>query len=1446
MQPAPDTFDRSAPPQRAATADDADMIPVQDRAGAIAGLDDGRFEEGASRHRDEYLAALHEAGLGLLSRMDLDAVLRDIVVRACALLGTPQGYLSLVGPDDAMLRAAIMVGVSPDDVSRPYGRGQGVAGTIWQTAAPLLVNDYQAWPGRLRGGERERAGAVVGVPLITDGEVRGVLGCVHTDPDKRFDRRDVELLARFGQLAAIALDNARAHRALRDELDARVVAERAVRESEERYRLLVDQSPEAILIHCEGRYVSANPAAVHLLGGEHADDIVGHVVDNFVEPEDRALVQERIHLNCEERKPAPRVEVRRRRLDGAVRVTETFGIPTVHAGKPAALVIYRDITAQKRAEEGARRSEQFLRSAIDALSAHIAVLDESGAIVAVNAAWRQFGAENGLSMPDYGLGANYLDACAGAGADDRIAREFLAGIRSVLTGARDRYEMAYPCHSPTEERWFDVRATRFPGDGPTRVVVAHEDITERKGAEEALRAAETRYRSLVEQIPAIVYLADATRGALLYTSPQRETMLGYTPAEWAAESRVWEKVIHPDDLERVRAADAEAIATGGRELVEYRYIAKDGRIVWVRDESWLIGDGDGGPRHWQGVVVDITERKRAEEASRESEERFRAQYQGNPVATYTWRRAGDDWVFVDYNRAADAMTGGQVGTRLGRRASELYRDQPEIRQALAQCDAEQHIIRLALPWTFAGTGERRELIDSFVPVSPDLIVLYAEDITERKRAEEALRESEERFRAAFDHAAVGISQVTPDGKWLHVNQRLCDLVGYTREELVGHTFPEITHPDDLAVDLAQTRRLLAGEMRTFAMEKRYIHKDGTPIWVNITVSLVRTPAGAPDYFVSVIEGIAERKRAEEALRRSEASLAAAQRIAHLGSWEWEIPSGALHWSDEIYRIVDRVPGAITPTIDGFMAAIHPDDRERVVAAVRACVAGTPLALEIRALRPDGTVRVLAARGEVERDAVGVPVRVRGTALDVTERKRAEEELRRHAYDDPLTGLPNRHAFTELLAAAARRADAPPGQMFAVAFLDLDRFKSVNDSLGHHRGDRLLALVAERFRKCAGPGVTVARFGGDEFALLLEGIGDADQVIAVAERVHAALRAPFRLGGLELRTTASVGIAIGGPAAKVGDLLRDADTAMYRAKAGGAGRTAVFDAGMRAAVTRRLTLEAGMQRALERGEFRLAYQPIVALATGAITGFEALVRWEHLHLGLLMPSEFIPVAEEAGLIVPLGAWILSEACRQLGAWRRETPSGEALTVAVNLSARQIAQPGLVEHVERVLAEMDLPPASLHLEITEGVLVADTEAAHATLARLRGLGVGVHLDDFGMEYSSLDYLRRFPIDAIKVDQSFVRGLLASERDRAVVQAIVTLAHSLGLQVTAEGIETFEQKARLEKLGCDRGQGYFFAQPVSADEARALLTPGAIAGEARRAPIVPQTLPTGTIRR
>ncbi len=434
-------------------------------------------------------------------------------------------------------------------------------------------------------------------------------------------------------------------------------------------------------------------------------------------------------------------------------------------------------------------------------------------------------------------------------------------------------------------------------------------------------------------------------------------------------------------------------------------------------------------------------------------------------------------------------------------------------------------------------------------------------------------------------------------------------------------------------------------------------------------------------------------RLYRAARESAAGLAAAQRIAHLGSWEVEIATGVVSWSDEQYGLFGLIPGEVTATLARFLAAIHPDDRARYVAASEANLASGVRAyspVEFRILRPDGTVRMLVSQGEVVRDAAGRSVRVVGTDMDITERKRAEEDLHRNAYHDLLTGLPNRHAFAEHLSAAPRPDDAADAGRFAVLFLDLDRFKNVNDSLGHHRGDELLAQVAARLRECLGLEVIVSRFGGDEFAILLEGIADSDDAVAAAERVHACLHAPVRLRGLEMRITASIGIAIGDRRRDADQLLRDADIAMYRAKARGRGRTALFDAGMRAAVTQQLMLETDLQRAVEREEFRLVYQPIVALATGQVVGFESLARWEHPRMGLLTPDEFIPTAEETGVIVPLGEWVLRAACAQLAAWRARDPAAGSLTMGVNLSGQQISEPGFVGQVERILAETDIPP------------------------------------------------------------------------------------------------------------------------------------------------------------
>jgi diguanylate cyclase (GGDEF)-like protein len=482
-----------------------------------------------------------------------------------------------------------------------------------------------------------------------------------------------------------------------------------------------------------------------------------------------------------------------------------------------------------------------------------------------------------------------------------------------------------------------------------------------------------------------------------------------------------------------------------------------------------------------------------------------------------------------------------------------------------------------------------------------------------------------------------------------------------------------------------------------------------------------------------------------------------------------------------------------------------------------------------------TLRI-AATGYLAGHSRGLPmlVLVAGVALSALatalvqlvgsslERRRAEAHLSHQATHDPLTELPNRTLFVDRVEQAVARAERSERPV-AVLFLDLDRFKVVNDSLGHRAGDELLVAAAQRLRAVVRPADTVARFGGDEFVVLCEDVDEARVAVDVARRVVAALEEPFVLGGREVFVSASVGICMATDSRSTpDDLLRNADTAMFRAKGRGGARVAMFDDAMQAWAEGRFETEVALRRAVERGELRVHYQPVVHLDSADIVALEALVRWDRPGVGLVTPSEFIPIAEETGLIVPLGTWVLEEACRQVAAWQDLGPRG-TLGVTVNMSGRQLVQPDVVEVVRTALARAQLDPGLLTLEITESVLLDDDAHAIDVLGALKDLGVRLAIDDFGTGYSSLTYLRHFPFDVVKVDQSFVHNLGTNVEDSTIVAAVIALSKALGLRVVAEGIETAEHLAALLNLDCDYAQGYFFSRPMPADVTEALLTAG-----------------------
>jgi len=561
----------------------------------------------------------------------------------------------------------------------------------------------------------------------------------------------------------------------------------------------------------------------------------------------------------------------------------------------------------------------------------------------------------------------------------------------------------------------------------------------------------------------------------------------------------------------------------------------------------------------------------------------------------------------------------------------------------------------------------------------------------------------------------------------------------------------------------------------------------------------------------------------ESIRVSEERYALAAHASNDGLWDWDLTTNTIYYSTRWKAMLGYNEDSIGTSPEAWLSRVHPDDRpslERAIADHRHGLTET-LEYEHRIRDSAGTYRWMHCRGLAVRDSALGAIRMVGSLTDMTVRKQLEERLRHEALYDSLTGLPNRTLFLDRLERVIAHAKRYPDYLCAVLFLDLDGFKIVNDSLGHLVGDQLLVGVAKRLTTYLRADDTAARFGGDEFAVLLNDFRDITALPELVDRVQAHLAQPFELDGHEVVVTASIGIAVNlTQYDQVADVLRDADIAMYRAKAAGKRTYAIFDTEMHAGAVNRLQLEAELRRAITQQEFQILYQPIVELATGRIIHVEALIRWRHPERGLLAPAAFLPIAEETGLIVPIGHLSFGEICRQIRAWQSAAPAQAAMPVSVNLLHIQFWHPGLIEAITSALRASELDPSSLRIEITEGVIMSNPEAANKILQQLHDLGIQLQIDDFGTGYSSLEALHRFPIEALKIDRSFIARLGVDQRSTELVRTMIMMGQNLGLAVIAEGVETTGQQRSLQALNCCYGQGYLFARPMPGHDLGALL--------------------------
>ncbi|MEO8004920.1 MAG: PAS domain S-box protein, partial [Betaproteobacteria bacterium] len=1148
--------------------------------------------------------------------------------------------------------------------------------------------DISSWYDRIHADDRERI--VDGIHTLIDSGGQTWSG------EYRFLRRDGTYASIFDRGFVMRAADGKAVRMIgaMQDITARKVTENSLLEAEDRYRRLVELSPEPIFVHQDMKYVYVNRAGVQLLGAARPEDLLGRPVLEFAHPDFREMMRERIRTQLETWTPAPVVEQRYVRMDGSTVEVEVSAAPFQFHGRPAVQVIARDIDGRKRGERALAELQARYRQLVE-LSPDSIHIHQDGRLVFVNSACvRLFGAQSAEQL----LGRSLLD--------------FIHPDQREIVRERIRVQYEEKRNIPGMVQKLvrldggivdvEIKSAPFIFEDRPAIQTVVRDISERIRAEESLR----QFRAAMDLSPNLILLIDRASMRFVDVNDTACRLLGYSRAEFL---ELGPQDVSPFTHEELAAAYDRIIAgDDSQSRLEMNHRRKDGTSLPVELVRRAVPTRDG---HIIVVIAsDVTERNAVMAELRSSNERFRQIAESIREVFWISDPAKNQMLYI----------------------SPAYE---EIWQR--SCESVY-----ASPWAW-------------------LEAVHEDD---RERVSVAVKEKQ--LQGTYDEI---YRIIRPDGskRWVHEQ-------AFPIRDEAGQVYRVVGVAGDIS-----DRKHAEDQFRKVAEQGRNILSSITDAFFAVDRNWCFT-------YLNATAEVLLKRRAAELLGRS--------------MWD-EFPQAknSTFGVNYLKAVADQVPVEFeefyAPLETWFEAHAYPYE-----------------------------------------DGLTVYFR------DISERKRTEERLSYLAQYDVLTGLPNRTLFRDRLDRAIVRARRD-GHLVAVMFLDLDRFKEINDNLGHSVGDEILVQVAARFKEQLRDIDTISRLAGDEFTFLIEGTTEAGQVIAVADKILGVFTRPMAAAGNEVYVTASIGIAFSEAGVLgVDDLLKNADIAMYHAKQEGRNNHQVYSDAMHAKSSEKLGLETKLRRAVERGEFILAYQPQVNIKTGQIIGAEALIRWQNAELGLVTPNRFIPLAEETGLIVPIGEWVLETACKQNRAW--QDAGLKPIQISVNLSPRQFRQKNLLTRIGDILRTSRLDAHYLELEITESTAMQRAEEVVATLARLDATGVRLAIDDFGTGYSSLSYLKRFPVHKLKIDQSFVRELTTDEDDAAIVGAIIAMARSLDLMVIAEGVETPEQLAFLGKMKCDEYQGYLFSKPVPAENFATLLAENRLA--TRKTPVKPARKRTSTPRR